>query len=274
MKDPEQIKELEEQARQVRRDIIRMCLAGKSSHIGTALSAVDMLVVMYFNTLNVNPGEPQWPGRDRFILSKGHGGAALYAVLARRGFFPVADLDGYCSDGSFMIGHCDRKVPGVEVSTGSLGHGLSIGVGMALAARYDKASSRVFVLLGDGECDEGAVWEAAMSAGHFGLDGLTALVDHNKQQALGHVVDVMTLEPLAEKFKAFGWSVREIDGHDMREIVEVLDRTPFEKGRPSMIIANTVKGKGVSFMEDELLWHYKSLTEEEAGKALAELERR
>jgi transketolase len=223
--------------------------------------------------LRVDSVHPDWPDRDRFVLSKGHGCAALYAVLAERGFFPLEWLDTFCQNGSRLPGHATHAyLPGVEVSTGSLGHGLSIACGIALAAKRDGKTYRVFALLSDGECDEGSTWEAVLFASHHRLDNLIAIVDYNKIQSLGRVEEVINLEPFAEKWRSFGWAVREVDGHDVLEIEETLTQVPFEAGRPSCVIAHTVKGKGVSFMEDKLLWHYRSPQGEEFEAALAELE--
>lgn len=263
----------EELARAIRASALRMVHAANASHIGTCLSAADLLAVLYGGVLRVDPARPDWPERDRFILSKGHGGAILYAVLAERGFFPPAWLDTYCRDGSRLGGHITHHgVPGVEVSTGSLGHGLPIGCGMALAGRRGGQPQRVFVMLSDGELDEGSNWEAILFAPQHGLDNLVAVVDYNKIQSFGAVKEVLDLDPLADKWRAFRWAVREVDGHDHREIGGALARVPFEPGRPSVIIAHTVKGKGVSFMEDQLAWHYKSPDAEQLARALAELE--
>jgi transketolase len=232
----------------------------------------ELLAVLYGSVLRVRPGEPSWPERDRFILSKGHGCAALYAVLAECGFFPLEWLDTFCQNGSPLAGHVTHiGVPGIEVSTGSLGHGLSIACGMALAAKRDGKSYRIFALLSDGECDEGSTWEPILFASHHRLDNLIAMVDYNKIQSLGTVKEVMDLEPLADKWLSFGWAVREINGHDVAEIREALSNVPLEIGRPSCVIAHTVKGKGVSFMENKLLWHYRSPQGEEFEAALAEL---
>jgi len=222
--------------------------------------------------LHVDPARADWPDRDRFILSKGHGTAAVYAVLAECGFFPKEWLDTYCQDGSKLAGHITHHgVPGVEASTGSLGHGLSIGCGMALAGKRDRRPYRVFVMLSDGECDEGSTWEAVLFAHHHCLDNLVAIVDYNKIQAFGTVKEVLDLEPLADKWRAFRWAVREIDGHDYDQIEDALLSVPFEPGKPSAIVAHTVKGKGVSFMENRLVWHYKSPDDEQLVQALAEL---
>jgi transketolase len=245
----------------------------KSSHVGTNFSMADLLATLYGGVLRIDPHRPKWPGRDRFILSKGHGCAGLYAVLAERGFFPLDWLEDFYQDGSRLPGHVSHKgIPGVEASTGSLGHGLSIGCGMALTAKRDGGGYRVFTLLSDGECNEGSLWEAALFAPHHDLDNLVAIVDYNKMQGLGHTRDVLDLDPLAAKWQAFGWSVHEIDGHDHGEIQEIMTRIPFEAGKPNCIIAHTVKGKGVSFMENQLLWHYRAPDDQEYWQALTELE--
>ena len=263
---------LERSGRRIRGHVLRMVHRASSSHVGTALSIVDLLSVLFFDTLRVDPTNPAKPDRDRFILSKGHGAAALYATLAERGFFPVEWLDTFCLDGGRLHGHADaHDVPGVEISTGSLGHGLSVGAGMALAAQHDGAGYRVFALLSDGECDEGSVWEAAMFAAHHRLDNLVAIVDYNRLQGLGPVEEVLRLEPLAEKWRAFGWEVREADGHDYRELPAVFGALPFTPGRPSIVLAHTVKGKGVSYMENQVAWHYKSPNAEQLRQALAEI---
>lgn len=259
-------------ATRIRAHVLRMTHHANSSHVGTSLSMADLLAVLYGRILRVDPARPDWPDRDRFILSKGHGAVGVYAVLAECGFFPQAWLETYCQDGSRLAGHITHHgVPGVEVSTGSLGHGLSIGCGMAMAAKRDGRSYRVFVLLSDGECDEGSTWEAALFAPHHRLDNLIAIVDYNKIQSFGAVKEVLDLEPLADKWRAFGWAVREIDGHDFEQIEDALLYVPSEPNRPSCIIAHTVKGKGVSFMENQLAWHYKSPDAEQLRQALAEL---
>jgi transketolase len=233
----------------------------------------ELLAVLYGAVLRVDPARPDWPDRDRFILSKGHGAAIVYALLAERGFFPREWLGTYGQDGSRLAGHLTRAgVPGVEVATGSLGHGLAIGCGMALAARRDGRPSRVFVLLSDGECDAGATWEAALFAPHHRLDNLVAIVDYNKIQSFGAVEDVLDLEPLADKWRAFRWATVEIDGHDVGAVRAALQAVPREPGRPTAIVAHTVKGKGVSFMENELAWHYRSPSADQLAAALAELE--
>lgn len=259
-------------ATQIRAHVLRMSHQAKSSHVGTCLSIADILAVLYSGILQVAPSRPDWPKRDRFILSKGHGCAAVYAVLAEKGFFPIEWLDTYQDDGSRLTRHITHYgTPGVEASTGSLGHGLSIGCGMALAGKQGGHHYRIFVLLSDGECDEGSTWEAALFAPHHHLDNIIAIVDYNKIQSLGAVKEVLDLEPLAEKWRSFGWAVQEISGHDFEQIENVLRSVPFETGRPSCIIAHTVKGKGVSFMENQVAWHYKPPDNEELLQALAEL---
>jgi transketolase len=232
-----------------------------------------MLVVLYGGVLRVDAAKPAWPDRDRFILSKGHACTALYAVLAEVGFFPEEWLRRFYVDGAQLAGHVTHHgIPGVEVSTGSLGHGLSLGCGMAIAAKRDGRAHRVFALLSDGECDEGAVWEAALFAAHHRLDNLVVFVDYNKIQSLGAVREVLGLDPLAAKWRSFGWAVREIDGHQFAEIEGAVSRVPLEPGRPSCVVAHTVKGKGVSFMEHDVLWHYRAPDDDELVRALAEIE--
>jgi transketolase len=264
-----------ELARQIRRDVLKMTHRAGSSHVGSALSAADLLAALYSGILRINPATVDSPRRDRFILSKGHACAALYAALASRGFFPGTWLEDFYQDGSLLAGHATHKgVPGVEVSTGSLGHGLSIGCGMALAAKRDAAPYRVFVLLSDGECDEGSVWEAALFAAHHGLDNLVVIIDYNRIQSFGAVDEVLKLDPFAAKWEAFCWSVAEIDGHDLGEIAGALEKAPREPGRPTCVVAHTVKGRGVSFMEGLLLWHYRAPNATELERALAEVEAR
>lgn len=259
-------------ARVIRGHALRMVHRARASHIGTCLSMADLLAVLYGRVLRVDSSRPAWPERDRFILSKGHGAAILYAVLAERGFFPREWLDGYCQDGSRLTGHVtSHQVPGVEVSSGSLGHGLPIACGMALAGKRAGQAQRIFVLLSDGELDEGSNWEAILFAPQHQLENLVVLVDYNKIQSFGSVRAVLDLDPLADKWRSFRWAVEEIDGHDHDQIDRTLSRVPFERGRPSVIIAHTVKGKGVSFMENQLAWHYRSPTPEQLASALAEL---
>ncbi|WXJ83472.1 Apulose-4-phosphate transketolase subunit A [Moorella thermoacetica] len=259
-------------ARRIRRDIVRMVGAAGSGHPGGSLSAVEIMTALYFKVMRLDPERPDWPERDRFVLSKGHAAPVLYAALAERGFFAVDKLDTLRRLGSPLQGHPDRKsLPGVEVSTGSLGHGLAVANGMALAGRLDGRDYRVYVLLGDGELEEGMVWEGAMAAAHYHLDNLTAIVDHNHLQIDGRVEEVMSPEPVADKFRAFGWEVMTIDGHDFGQILDALERAREVKGKPTVIIAETIKGKGVSFMENQAGWHGKAPKPEEVEKALAEL---
>jgi transketolase len=260
-------------ARKIRRHVVEMTHRAQASHVGTSLSMAELLAVLYGGVLRVDPSALESPDRDRFVLSKGHGCAGLYAVLAERGFFPPARLEDFYQDGTRMAGHVTHGgIPGVEVSTGALGHGLSIACGMALAGRRDRRLFRVFALLSDGECDEGATWEAALLAAHHRLDTLVAIVDYNKIQSLGTVKEVLDLEPLAQKWQAFGWEAREIDGHDVAEIYRVLSQIPLAPGRPTCVVAHTVKGKGVTFMENNLLWHYRAPDAVEVARALAELD--
>ncbi|NJN81472.1 MAG: transketolase [Caldilineaceae bacterium] len=260
-----------ELATKIRGHALHMVHHANSSHIGTCFSMADLLAVLYGHVLRIDPGQPDWPARDRFILSKGHGAAILYAALAERGIFPLEWLDDFCDDGSWLTGHVSHEVPGIEVSTGSLGHGLPIGCGMALAGKEEANPFRVFVMLSDGELNEGSNWEAILFAPQHRLDNLTVIVDYNKIQSFGSVSDVMELHPLGDKWRAFRWSVREIDGHDYTQIEAALTAVPFEPGRPSVIIAHTVKGKGVSYMENQLAWHYRSPNDELLEQALTEI---
>src|SRR2546421_5520218 len=259
-------------AKRVRLKTLRLIHRAGSSHVGSAFSMTDLLAVLYTKILRVDPNRPDWAERDRFILSKGHACAPLYAVLAERGFFPAEWLNDFYQNGARLAGHATHVgVPGVEVSTGSLGHGLPIACGMALVGKRDGKAHRVFTMLSDGECDEGSTWEAVLFAPHHRLDNLIAIVDYNKIQSLGTVKEVLDLEPFAAKWRAFGWAVREIDGHDLEQIEQVLSNVPFEAGKPTCVVAHTIKGKGVSFMENKLLWHYRAPTLPEMAKALAEL---
>jgi transketolase len=260
-------------ARKIRGHALRMVHRTNSSHIGSGLSMADLIGVLYTSVLNLRPAEPKWPDRDRFILSKGHAAAMLYSALAQRGFFPIDWLDHYCEAGNPLAGHVTHcKVPGVEASSGSLGHGMGLGCGMALASKADKVPWNVYVLLSDGECDEGAIWEGALFAPHHKLVNLTVIVDYNKIQSFGSVKDVLDLEPFAEKWRAFGWNVIEIDGHDHVQIENALGERGSTSGQPRLVLAHTIKGKGVSFMEGQLAWHYKSPSAEQLEQALKELE--
>jgi len=262
-----------ELAKRIRRDALRMTSRGGSSHIGSILSIADILAILYGGVLRVDPANPAWQERDRFILSKGHAGAGVYAALAESGFFPVEQLDAHYRDGSFLSGHVSHKgVPGVELSTGSLGHGLSVGAGMAFGAMLDRKRHRIFVLLSDGECDEGSNWEAILFASHHELENLVAIVDYNKIQSLGAVAETLALEPFAAKWRAFGWAVQEIDGHDHQQLAAGLNALPLESRKPTCIVAHTVKGKGVSFMEHSVLWHYRTARGDELAAAELEIE--
>ncbi|MGH7201398.1 MAG: transketolase [Planctomycetaceae bacterium] len=265
--------ELKAFAQRIRRHVVDMTHRAKSSHVGSCLSAAEILAVLYGEILRVTPQTHDDPDRDRFILSKGHACAALYAALAGRGFFPEERLEGFYQNGGRLAGHATHKdVPGVEVSTGSLGHGLGIAAGMALAGKIDERPYRVMCLLSDGECDEGSIWEAALFAPHHRLDNLTVIVDYNKIQSLGHVRDVLDLEPFARKWESFGWTACEVDGHCIASLSGRLKSLPFTARKPSCIIAHTIKGKGVSFMENHLLWHYRTPQGDEYAAALGELE--
>ena len=265
------LNQLRGESRNIRRNLWLALRAAGSGHVGGSSSAADLLAGLYFHYLNLRPEQPDWPDRDRFVLSKGHANAALAAVLSQAGFFPGSLLDDFYGYETLMGMHPDIKLDGVEMSTGGLGHGLPVGVGMALGARMQGRGFRTVVMLGDGELQEGSNWEAAMAAAHLGLSNLTAIVDYNKIQQSNHVHEVLALEPLADKWRAFGWSVRELDGHNMDEIVTVLDALPFSPDGPSLMLAHTVKGKGVSFAEDTYLWHQNMIDEETYQKALGEL---
>ncbi|MEM5471130.1 transketolase [Hoeflea sp. AS60] len=259
-------------AHRIRKHALEMTSRGKSSHIGSVMSMADILAVLYARVLNVDPSRPEDPLRDRVILSKGHGGAGIYAALAERGFFDPELLKGHYQNGSIFSGHVSHKgVPGVDLSTGSLGHGLGVGTGMALAAKRMNETWRAFVVMSDGECDEGSVWEAAMFAGHHKLSNLIAIIDYNKIQSLAPVAETLALEPFADKWRAFGWAVQESDGHDVAALEAALRTAPDSNGKPTVVIAHTTKGKGVSFMEDAVLWHYRTAQGDELEAARAEL---
>jgi transketolase len=259
-------------ARRLRAHALRMTHRARASHVGSCLSMADILAVLYGAVLRVDPHRPDWPDRDRLVVSKGHAAAIVYAALAERGFLPTAELDHYAADGSRLAGHVTMTVPGVELSTGSLGHGLPVAAGMALAGRCAEASWRAICILSDGELDEGSNWEAIQFAQHAGLDRLVAIVDYNKIQSFGSVAEVSELHPLADKFRAFNWGVHELDGHDHAALLTALTAPPPRRGRPTAIIAPTIKGKGVSFMEGQLLWHYRNPDAAQLATALAELE--
>jgi transketolase len=269
LNDPQALREL---ARRIRIDAVRMTSSGKSSHVGSVLSIADILAVLYGQVLRVDPRNPKWPDRDRFILSKGHAGAGVYAALAETGFFPVERLSTHYQNGSTLSGHVSHKgVPGVELSTGSLGHGLGVGAGMAYAAKLAGKSHRVFVQMSDGECDEGSNWEAIQFSGHHRLSNLVAIVDYNKLQSLASIADTLCLEPFADKWRAFNWAVHEVAGNDVDALLECFAKLPFTPGMPNCVIAHTTKGKGVSFMENAVLWHYRSPQGDELNDALREL---
>ncbi len=265
------IKRLDAEARQIRRNVWRALRAGGSGHAGGSCSAADILAALYFHRMRIRPAQPDWPERDRFVLSKGHANAALGAVLAQAGFIDEALLDRFYAFESPFGMHPDIKLNGVEMCTGALGHGLAIAVGMALGARIQKQAFHTFVMVGDGELHEGSNWEAAMAASHYRLANLTVIVDFNKISQSGPVNEIINVDPLADKWRAFGFEVKEIDGHNMPEIVDTFDALPLNAERPSAIIAHTVKGKGVSFSENTYLWHSNSVNDEIYAKALAEL---
>lgn len=258
-------------AARIRVHALEMTSRGGSSHVGSVLSMADILAVLYGRVLRVDPQNPRWPERDRFILSKGHAGAGVYAALSERGFFPTGRLKDHYQDGSDLSGHVSHKgIPGVEFSTGSLGHGLPVGTGMAKAGKLRGANHRVFVLLSDGECDEGSNWEAILFAAHHQLDNLVAVIDYNKIQSLAAVSETLGLEPFTDKWQSFGWDVTEVDGHDHAELSAALACRE-SNGRPRVVIAHTTKGKGVSFMENSVLWHYRTARGAEFDAAMLEL---
>lgn len=263
---------LQEKAKDIRIDIIRQIHSAGSGHPGGSLSAADIITYLYFAEMNIDPENPDKVDRDRFVLSKGHAAPALYAALAEKGYFPKETLLTLRQMGSILQGHPDRKkIPGVDMSTGSLGQGVSAAVGMALANKIDGSSARVYAVLGDGELQEGMVWEAAMAAAHYGLSGLTIFIDHNGLQIDGKNEEVITVAPIEDKFRSFGWDVQTIDGHDFEEIAAAVEKAKTVKDRPQAIIAETVKGKGVSFMEDQAGWHGKAPNDEQAAQAVKEL---
>jgi transketolase len=260
---------LDNRGKYLRRLAMNAMLSGGRGHVGSAMSLVEILRVLYDDVLGVRPDDPHWPERDRFILSKGHGCLALYAVLADKGFFPLSVLDGFCAHDSILGGHPERgMIPGVEASTGALGHGLSIGVGLALAARMKQRDNRVWVLVGDGEINEGAIWEAALAAAKHGLSNLFVLIDYNKLQSYGPVSEVLGLEPLADKWRSFGFAVAEVNGHDVTTLRGLLSGLPLAPGKPSAVICHTVKGKGLPAAENNADWHHKSRLGDEEVAAL------
>ncbi|OGD16578.1 transketolase [Candidatus Atribacteria bacterium RBG_19FT_COMBO_35_14] len=268
----ELIKDLEKKANIIRRYIIEMISNAEGGHIGGALSITDIMAVLYFHILKIDPENPEWEDRDRVILSKGHASAAWYAALAERGYFPKEELLTFDHINSRLQGHPDmNKTPGVDMSSGSLGQGISVALGMALAARYLKKIYRTFVILGDGETQEGQIWEAAMVAANYSTDNLIAILDYNKLQLYGETNTIMNIEPVIEKWRVFGWNTIEINGHRINEIVQALEEAVKFEGKPTIIIAHTIKGKGVSFMENKVEWHSLAPTKEQAKQALKEL---
>ncbi len=266
------IEEYQDTAKKIRREILEMLFRTQSPHIGSCLSCVDILVALYFKVLKISPETKKNRERDIFILSKGHAGPALYAVLAEQGFFDKKLLGRFGVDNGLFEGHPSRNLElGIEISSGSLGQGLSVGAGMALARKLDDSESRVFVLMSDGDLQEGAVWQAMLFSSHYQLDNLTAIIDYNKLQVLGKTPEVLNLEPLKEKFISFGWQTKEVDGHNFEQLIDVLEKVPFYPAKPNIIIANTKKGKGISFMENNLLWHSQCPNDEEYHRALKEL---
>lgn len=262
---------LKNKARQIRKDVINMIYIAKTGHTGGSLSDTDILTVLYYNIMNIDPSNPKYEDRDRFILSKGHSVESFYCILADKGFFPKEELRTFSQFGSKLIGHPNNKVPGVEVNTGALGHGLSIGVGMALAAKMNKKSYRVYTVMGDGEQAEGSVWEAAMSAAHYKLDNLIGILDRNKLQISGCTEDIMGLEPLSDKWRSFGWEVVEVDGNNVEELLKTFKSLPVKRDKPTIILAHTIKGKGVSYMENVAKWHHGVPSDEEYKTAINEL---
>ncbi len=260
---------IDERSRHLRRLVLRGLRGGRRGHIGSSLSLVEIIRVLYDEILEFRPDQPEWIHRDRFILSKGHGCLALYAILADKGFFPIDELDRFCRQGALLGGHPDRqKIPGVEASTGALGHGLPIALGIALGIRMKGLKSRTMVLMGDGEINEGSVWEAAMSAAKHKLDNLVAIVDYNNIQSYGPVSEVQPLEPLSDKWRAFGFGTVEVDGHDLEALGQVLGSLPLNPGRPSAVICRTIKGRGISFAENDPAWHHKSRISDADLKAM------
>ncbi|MBI5819139.1 MAG: transketolase [Verrucomicrobia bacterium] len=265
------VEECNRLARTVRGHCLRMTHRGRSGHVGSMLSMAEILCVLYKRILRVDPKRPRWDGRDRFVLSKGHGGCAVYAVLGELGFFPKQWFEGYYRDQGKLMGHISHYVPGVEFSTGSLGHGLPVAVGMALAARHAGKKHRIICLMSDGDCNEGSTWEALLFAAQHKLDNLTVIVDYNKVQALGLSKDVLDLEPFARKMEDCHWAVKEVDGHDVVAVDKALHKLPFEQGKPSWLICHTIKGKGVSWMENTVSCHYGSVSDEQLARALSEI---
>lgn len=266
-----EIRDLQAKAAQIRMDVLNMIFRAKTGHTGGSLSNTDIVTALYYRIMKNDPANPKAKDRDRFILSKGHSVESLWSVLADRGFFPKEELATFSQFGTKLIGHPNNKVPGIEMNTGALGHGLAVAVGMALAAKRDGAGYRAFCLMGDGEQAEGSVWEAAMAGAHYKLDNLIGIIDRNRLQISGSTEEVMGLEPLEGKWEAFGWNVVSIDGNDMQALIDTFESVPFVKGKPTLVMANTVKGKGVSFAENVPHWHHHVPNENELSQALVEL---
>lgn len=266
------IADLKKKAIERRIDLLTLIYEAKGGHTGGALSSTDILVALHYGVMKIDPANPKWVDRDRFVLSKGHSVEGYYAILADLGFFPKEELKTFSRYLSRLIGHPNVKVPGIEMNTGALGHGLSAAVGMALAGKMDKRSYRVFVLMGDGEQAEGSIWEAAMAGANYNLDNLIGIIDRNRLQISGDTENVMKLEPLKDKWNSFGWEVMEVDGHDMQQLVDTFRAIPVVKGKPHLVLANTIKGKGVSFMENVAKWHHGVPNAEQYEQAIKELE--
>jgi transketolase len=267
----EEIIQLKKKAAEIRIELLKMIFEAGTGHTGGSLSNTDILTVLYYKIMNVDPSNPSWEDRDRYVQSKGHAVESYWAILADKGFFPKEELKTFSQFNSRLIGHPNNKVPGVEMNTGALGHGLPISVGMALAAKLDGKSYRVYTLMGDGEQAEGSVWEGAMAASQYKLDNLVAIIDRNRLQITGSTEEVMGIEPLGDKWRSFGWEVVEVDGNDIEQLVNVLSSTPKANGKPTMVIANTVKGKGISIAENQVGWHHRVPTKEEYELAIEEL---
>lgn len=261
-------------AKDIRKTILKMVFEAKASHVGGALSMADILAVLYSGVMNIDSKNPKWQDRDMFLLSKGHACTGLYATLALKGFFPLSELDTYSKNGSRLLSHTNHKVPGVELSTGSLGHALSVGCGLALSFKRKQNKRRVYCLLSDGELDEGSNWEAILFAPHHKLNNLIAIIDYNKIQSFGTVKEVLDLGSLKDKFESFGWNVLQIDGHNHEKIISAFEKAKMEINKPTIIIADTIKGKGVDFMENQLLWHYRSPSEEQYKDAINQIEKK
>ena len=268
----DRIKYLENKAIQIRKELLQMIYDAKTGHTGGSLSSVDILVALYYEIMKIDPENPKWESRDKFVLSKGHSVEGYYTILADLGFFPKDELKYFCKFNSRLIGHPSVKVPGVEMNTGALGHGLSVAVGMALAGKMDKKNYKVYVLMGDGELAEGSIWEGAMAARHYKLDNLIGIIDRNHLQISGNTENIMSLENLKEKWNSFGWNVLVEDGNNIKKMIDIFKKIPIVKEKPHLIIANTVKGKGVSFIENDAEWHHKVPNKEQLEKAMKELD--